>query len=77
MGLIASVSHAGPGADDEFAPQESYLLVPLRARARCVRCGRVRHVSLVLGLADVMICDECDPLATAAAVISNLMEYSG
>jgi hypothetical protein len=58
-------------------PQESYLLVPMRARARCVRCGRVRHVSLVLGLADVMICDECDPLATAAATISNLMDYTG
>jgi hypothetical protein len=77
MGLIASASHASLGVVDEFTPRKSYLLVPLRTRARCVRCGRIRQVSLVLGLDDVMICDKCDPLATAAATISDLMDYAG
>jgi hypothetical protein len=77
LGLIAATGRVSATAADEFAPQESYLLVPLRRPARCARCERVGHVSLVLGLADVVICDDCDPLATTVAAISDLIDFGG
>ena len=75
LGLISEINWATgqPQAVSTYSPQESYFLIKLQGPARCTGCGRQKLTTLVLGLAEIRLCDDCQPFKTTVNLISDLM----
>jgi hypothetical protein len=57
-------------------PPISLMLVPLRRAGRCSRCERVGRLTLLLGLDEVALCNDCGPFDNAVEVLGTFAELS-
>jgi hypothetical protein len=78
LGLISEINWATgqPHVGSAYSSQESYFLIRLQGPARCSGCGRQKLTTLVLGLAEIQLCDDCQPFKTTINLISDLMNLA-